>query len=61
MVRPLWRTRKASELNRRSRRFLQPDQPSLRINYRILLAAVLSRNEGDGRVSLGELYDEVCC
>lgn len=56
-----WQTCKALQLNRRSCRFLQPDQPPLRINYRVLLAAVMSRNEGDGRVSLEELYDEILC
>lgn len=48
-------------LNRRSCRFLQPDQPSVRIDHRVLLAAVMSRNEGDGRVSLKELLDRNFC
>ena len=35
-----------------SGRLLQPDQPALWVNHRVLLSCQLPRNEGDRRVGL---------
>jgi hypothetical protein len=44
---PAWRRDKSELIRDPSRRFLQPDQPALRLHHRVLLPAVMSGDESN--------------